>query len=197
MILIWNKTKKPLAIALSGVGRGLRRRDKGGDVTNVQYKSSWKCHYEFPHNKYILIKILKKDLVAACYNSTSVYKGFYNPIFPFFLCTFFSGKCICTQSKTNISACVSVPFGLLPLLIIHISHHPCEELSSNLAFLCRVPLRPFRGLQIQDSVMSRVMWSWFPHMTVRPSNEEAYLVWWMNVSLKMFIFVMYFLWKVK
>jgi hypothetical protein len=35
-IPIWNRTKKPLAIALSGGGRG---RDKGGDVTNVQYNS--------------------------------------------------------------------------------------------------------------------------------------------------------------
>jgi hypothetical protein len=34
-ILIWNRTKKPLAIALSGAGKGLRRRDNGGDVNNV------------------------------------------------------------------------------------------------------------------------------------------------------------------
>jgi hypothetical protein len=39
-IPIWNRTKKPLAIALSGVGMGLRGRDDGGDVTNVQYKSN-------------------------------------------------------------------------------------------------------------------------------------------------------------
>jgi hypothetical protein len=32
-ILMQNKTKKPLAIALSGVGRASRRRDSGGDVT--------------------------------------------------------------------------------------------------------------------------------------------------------------------
>jgi hypothetical protein len=34
-IPIWNKTKKPLAIALSGVRRGLRGRDDGGNVNNV------------------------------------------------------------------------------------------------------------------------------------------------------------------
>jgi hypothetical protein len=42
------KQKKPLAIALSGVGRGLRGRDNGGNANNVQYKSNQNCHYEFP-----------------------------------------------------------------------------------------------------------------------------------------------------
>jgi hypothetical protein len=56
-ILIRNKTKKPLAIALSGVGRRLRGRDSGGDRTNVQYKPIWNCHNESPlYNEYILIK---------------------------------------------------------------------------------------------------------------------------------------------
>jgi hypothetical protein len=45
---IWNKTKKPLEIALSGIGRGLRGRDDGGNVNNVQYKSNQNCHYESP-----------------------------------------------------------------------------------------------------------------------------------------------------
>jgi hypothetical protein len=36
-IPIGNRTKKPLAIALSVVGRRLRGRDGGGDLTNVQY----------------------------------------------------------------------------------------------------------------------------------------------------------------
>jgi hypothetical protein len=49
----WNRTKKPLAIALSGVRRRLRGRDDGGDVTNVQYKSNWNCHCESPHTMYI------------------------------------------------------------------------------------------------------------------------------------------------
>jgi hypothetical protein len=32
-------------------------KDDGGDVTNVQYKSSQNCHYESPlYNEYILIK---------------------------------------------------------------------------------------------------------------------------------------------
>jgi hypothetical protein len=41
--------KKPLAIALWGVGRGLRGRDDGGNVNNVQYKPNQNCHYESPH----------------------------------------------------------------------------------------------------------------------------------------------------
>jgi hypothetical protein len=36
----------------------------GGDVTNVQCKSNWNCHYESSlYNEFILIKIyLKKDM---------------------------------------------------------------------------------------------------------------------------------------
>jgi hypothetical protein len=47
--------KQPL-----GVGRGLRGREDGGNVHNVQYKSNWNCYYESPptpYNEYILIKI--------------------------------------------------------------------------------------------------------------------------------------------
>jgi hypothetical protein len=40
-IPIWNRTKESLAIALSGVGRGLRGRDDRGNVTNVPYKSNY------------------------------------------------------------------------------------------------------------------------------------------------------------
>jgi hypothetical protein len=58
-IPIWNRTKKPLAIALSGVRKGLRGRDDGGNINNVQFKSNLNCHYESPlHNEYILIKYL-------------------------------------------------------------------------------------------------------------------------------------------
>jgi hypothetical protein len=58
-IFIWNRTKKPLAIALNGMGRKLRERGVGGDVTNVQYKPNQICHCEFPlYNEYIIIKIL-------------------------------------------------------------------------------------------------------------------------------------------
>jgi hypothetical protein len=60
-IPLWNRTKKPLAIALSRVGRGLKGRDDGDDVTNVQFKSSLNCRYESPlYNEYILIKIILK-----------------------------------------------------------------------------------------------------------------------------------------
>jgi hypothetical protein len=44
-IPIWNRTKKPLAIALSGVERGLKGRAYGGDITNVWNKSNQNCHY--------------------------------------------------------------------------------------------------------------------------------------------------------
>jgi hypothetical protein len=47
-IPIWNRTKKPLAIAWSGAVKGLRGRDDGGDVNNVQYKSNQNCHCESP-----------------------------------------------------------------------------------------------------------------------------------------------------
>jgi hypothetical protein len=34
---------------------GLRGRDYGGDLTNVQYKLNWNCHYECPlYNEHIL-----------------------------------------------------------------------------------------------------------------------------------------------
>jgi hypothetical protein len=41
--------KKPLVIALSGVGRELSGRGNRGDLTNVQYKPIWNCQYEAPH----------------------------------------------------------------------------------------------------------------------------------------------------
>jgi hypothetical protein len=61
-IPIGNRTRKPLAIALSEVRRRLRGRDDGVNVTNVQYKSNWNCHYEPPpYHESILIKnYLKK-----------------------------------------------------------------------------------------------------------------------------------------
>jgi hypothetical protein len=33
--LMWIRTKKPLAVALSGVGSGVNGREDGGDLTNV------------------------------------------------------------------------------------------------------------------------------------------------------------------
>jgi hypothetical protein len=57
----WNRTKKSLAIASSGAGRGLRGRDDGGNETNIQYASNQNCHYESPlYNEYILIKYFFK-----------------------------------------------------------------------------------------------------------------------------------------
>jgi hypothetical protein len=56
-ILTQNRTKKSLAMVLSGAWRGQRGRDSGDDLTNIQYKSIWNCHNECPlNNEYILIK---------------------------------------------------------------------------------------------------------------------------------------------
>jgi hypothetical protein len=57
-VLTWNSTKKPLPITLSGVRKGSRGGDGGGDLTNVQYKSVWNCHTSCPlYNEYILKKL--------------------------------------------------------------------------------------------------------------------------------------------
>jgi hypothetical protein len=54
-----NKETSWNSFALSGAGRGLMDRDNGGDVTNIQYKPNWNCHYESPlYDEYILIKII-------------------------------------------------------------------------------------------------------------------------------------------
>jgi hypothetical protein len=39
---------------------GLRGREDGGDLTNLQYKPNHNCHCESPlYNEYILVKILE------------------------------------------------------------------------------------------------------------------------------------------
>jgi hypothetical protein len=56
-IFIRNRTMKPLAIALSGVRRGSKRRDGGGNQTNIQYKLIWNFYNDSSlYNKNILIK---------------------------------------------------------------------------------------------------------------------------------------------
>jgi hypothetical protein len=61
-ILIWNRTKKFLVIALNGMERESTGRNSGGHVINVQYKPIWNCHNEFPlYNEYVLLKNLKRD----------------------------------------------------------------------------------------------------------------------------------------
>jgi hypothetical protein len=47
-IHIQNRTKKPLAIAISGVGRESRGRDGEGDLNNVQCKAIQNCQSESP-----------------------------------------------------------------------------------------------------------------------------------------------------
>jgi hypothetical protein len=64
-IPIRNRIKK-LPLALSWVGRGLRGRDDGGNVNNVQYKSNRNCHYEsLLYDECILIKN-KQTKAKAC-----------------------------------------------------------------------------------------------------------------------------------
>jgi hypothetical protein len=46
---VWNRMKKTFAIALNETQRQIRGREHGSNATNVQYKSNWNCHYEFPH----------------------------------------------------------------------------------------------------------------------------------------------------
>jgi hypothetical protein len=44
------------------MGRRLRGREGGSDLTNVQYKPIWNCHNESPlHNEHILIKNKEKE----------------------------------------------------------------------------------------------------------------------------------------
>jgi hypothetical protein len=53
---------KPLAIALSVVGRGLLGGAGEGALTNVQYKAVQTCHNEFPCTMNIsLIKMGEKE----------------------------------------------------------------------------------------------------------------------------------------
>jgi hypothetical protein len=60
-ILTWNRTKKALAIALSGAGKGSIGRDGEGDITNVQYKPIWYHHNELlRYITYMLILIFFK-----------------------------------------------------------------------------------------------------------------------------------------
>jgi hypothetical protein len=47
-VYLYETELRTLAIALSGVGKGLRGRDDGGNVNNVQHKSNWNCHYDPP-----------------------------------------------------------------------------------------------------------------------------------------------------
>jgi hypothetical protein len=62
-IFIENRTKKPLAIVLSGTGRGLRGRHSESNLTSVQYKPIWNCHNDSPlYNEYILIKKFTKKI---------------------------------------------------------------------------------------------------------------------------------------
>jgi hypothetical protein len=71
---------KPLAISLSGTGRGWQKwGDRGGDLTNVQCKAIQNCHktYPTPYNEYMLIK-MKKIILEATYGSAVFCNGSQN-----------------------------------------------------------------------------------------------------------------------
>jgi hypothetical protein len=80
-ILLWNKTKKPLAIALAAVWRGLEGKEDRGDLTNIQYKPNQNCHYASPHNKYILIKKYFDVLERVSYQNIHLYVNDYLHIY--------------------------------------------------------------------------------------------------------------------
>jgi hypothetical protein len=46
--MIRNRTKKPLAISLKGVRKGVRGRYDRGKGNNVQSKPNQHCHYKSP-----------------------------------------------------------------------------------------------------------------------------------------------------
>jgi hypothetical protein len=57
---------KPLAIALSGIGRGFWEGEMVGNLTNVQCKVIWNCHHVSSlYNKYIQIKMETKRITTA------------------------------------------------------------------------------------------------------------------------------------
>jgi hypothetical protein len=59
----------------SGMGRGLMRREDGGELTNVQYKPNQNFHYEFPwYNEYIPRKIF-------IIKNKCIYKFIYDHIY--------------------------------------------------------------------------------------------------------------------
>jgi hypothetical protein len=88
--LVWNRTKKPPAIALNGVGKGFKGRDAGGNVNNVQYKSNWKML--FP-------TIYPKKSTFFCPWLIKTYLTFSNLFSIIFLCT--------SISMTHYDPCAS------------------------------------------------------------------------------------------
>jgi hypothetical protein len=61
-IAIRNRTRKPLAIALSGERRRLRGRDDGGNVADYNISLIRIVTMNHPHHEYSLINIYLKRL---------------------------------------------------------------------------------------------------------------------------------------
>jgi hypothetical protein len=63
-ILVWNRTKKTLAIALVEWEKGLRRAENGGDLTNIKHKPNQNCNSEshpvkqiYPNTKWMIYRV--------------------------------------------------------------------------------------------------------------------------------------------
>jgi hypothetical protein len=84
-ILTRTRTKKPLVTVLSGVGRGLRRRKNGGELTNVQYKPNQTSHTLY--NEYILIKffIIKKIKAGMANGQKKRRETSFGVFFPYYM----------------------------------------------------------------------------------------------------------------
>jgi hypothetical protein len=63
-ILKRNRTKKPLAVALSGAGRGLKGRDGRGDLTNISLNGTVTMNPPL-YNEYSLIKKIYNLVLVA------------------------------------------------------------------------------------------------------------------------------------
>jgi hypothetical protein len=58
------KNNNQLLKIIGLAGRGLKGRDDGSDLSNVQYKPNWNFHHESPqYNAYILIKIRNNRII--------------------------------------------------------------------------------------------------------------------------------------
>jgi hypothetical protein len=75
---MWNRTKDPLAIALSGEGRGLKGTDGAGDLTNVQYNylemSWWISPVQWIYSNK---KFIKKESEVLIYLYIYIYVDIY------------------------------------------------------------------------------------------------------------------------
>jgi hypothetical protein len=157
-IFIWNRAKKPLAIALREVVKGVRGRRHGGNLTSVQYKPSQDCHYESPpYNEYTLIKIYNKNI--SCILSYSWIKS---PNSLFFLDVHkATPACVCV--------CVCVSPGLNLFFVYSLKSSSLRILNfCLLMILCSVRIRYWRRLPLEKLDLMD-LWHVLP--TYDPGNQ--------------------------